>query len=181
MSRYENVLSNFDVYFAKVLSDIGKERSLSFEDVERLKESPAFRLVVLTPFISDCDYAEMFAYANASTLITAGKHPEVFNPTKDISIETRATLIVENLKPFVKNKKNYNLCKKALVAVSIVDHQEDIEADKKEGKFNPLFDIKSKEKYNKKLPSIFNELEKDKTITKFVSVDLIKSDGFWSA
>ena len=180
MSRYENVLSNFDVYFAKVLSDIGKERSLPFEDVERLKESPAFRLVVLTPFICDCDYAEMFAYANASTLITAGKHPEVFNPTKDISIETRATLILENLKNFVKDRKSYKCCQKALIVASIADHKKDLLNDKKINKFNPLSDEINNKKYEAMLSKLCKELLSCKKLTDIISVDFLKSDGFWN-
>lgn len=180
MNRYDNILDSFEVYFTKVLSDIGKERSLSFEDVERLKKSPAFRLVVLAPFICDCDYAEMFAYANTSTLITAGKHPEVFNPTKDISIETRATLIIENLRNYAKDKKVYKCCQQALILISIADHKKDLDDDKRINKFNPLFDESIRKKYETLSSKLCKELSRCKKLTDLISIEFILSDGFWN-
>jgi len=181
MSRYESIIENFEPYFVKVLSDIAKERNLSVEKFEKLKKSDALKITVLAPFLADADYAEMFAYANLSVLLTAANFPSVFNPREDISLETRATLVLENINKFAKNKKALELCKKALIAISYKDHVHDFDNDKKEGKYNPLLVGKNKIKYEKMFKSIFNELEKDEKISKIIDMQSlsINKPGFW--
>ncbi|HPC39151.1 MAG TPA: hypothetical protein PLF21_07545 [Exilispira sp.] len=181
MKKYEDILENFELFYVKVLSELAKERNLSVERFEKLKKSDALKVVVLAPFLAEADYAEMFAYANLSILLTAANFPEVFKPTKDISLETRATLILENLKPFVKNKKGFNACKKALIAISYKDHLHDLENDRKIGKYNPLFDEKIKKKFEKTFNSMLKDIEKEPFLLKNIDLQNLKSNnpGFW--
>ncbi|GEM_PF-1832900 len=181
MNRYDDILENQQMYFVKILSELSKERNIPVEKYEKLKKSDALKLVVLAPFLADADYAQMFAYANLSILLTAGNFPSIFNPQKDISLETRATLVLENLNRFAKNKKALQLCKKTLIAISYKDHLHDFEDDKKQGKFNPLLEGKNKEKYEKLFKSIVKEIEKDQNIYKIIDINNLKGNqpGFW--
>ncbi|NMC67095.1 MAG: hypothetical protein GYA61_02610 [Spirochaetales bacterium] len=181
MNKYSEIVENFGPFFVKVLSELAKERNLSSDRFEKLKKSDALKVVVLAPFLAQAEYAEMFAYANLSILLTAANFPQIFNPTKDISLETRATMVLQNIKPFAKDKKALKICEKALIAISYKDHLHDIDKDKKESKFNPLFEEKNKIKYEKLFNSIFAELEKYKTLSKHLDMSNLKGNnpGFW--
>ena len=181
MEKYVDIIENFEPYFVKVLTEVAKERNLSADRFEKIKKSDALKVVVMAPFLAQADYAEMFAYANLSILLTAANFPNIFNPTPDISLETRATMILQNIKPFAKDKKALKMCEKALIAISYKDHLHDIEKDRKEGKFNPLSEEKNKIKYEKLFNSIFFELEKYRILSDNLDMNNLKSNnpGFW--
>lgn len=181
MTRYEDIIEHFETYFVKVLSDICKERNYDIEKFEKLKKSDALKVVVLAPFYADADYAEMFAYANLSVLLTAASFPKVFVAHENISLEKRATLTLENIKPHAKNKKALKLCQKALIAISYKDHLHDLEKDAKEGKYNPLSDNKKRIKYDKLFNKILKELSKNKIFIQILDLNNLKSNnpGFW--
>ncbi len=181
MKRYEEILENFEPYYVKVLSDLAKERNIPVEKFEKLKKSDALKIAVLAPFLADADYAHMFAYANLSILLTAANFPQIFNSSEEISLETRAVLVLENITKYAKDKKALDLCKKALIAISYKDHLHDFESDKKKGKFNPLAIGKDKEKYEKMFKSIINKLEKNEIIFRTIDMQSLKGNvpGFW--
>lgn len=181
MKKHEQIIDNFEPFFIKVLSDLSKERNIEIEKFEKLKKSDALKIVVLAPFLANADYAMMFAYANLSILLTAANFTEIFNANENISLETRATLVLENLRPFVKDKKAYDICKKALIAISYKDHLHDIENDRKMGKYNPLFKEKIRIKYDKKFNKIIKEIQKDLRLSKIIDLNnlVLNNPGFW--
>lgn len=181
MKRYDYIFENFEPFYIKALSDISRERNIDVEKFEKLKKSDTLRLVALTPFLADADYAEMFAYANLSVLLTAANFPEIFKATESLCLETRATLILENIRHFVKNRKIFKLCQKALIAISYKDHLHDIENDKKIGKYNPLNSDKKMKKYEKLFKKIFKELDKETKINTIIDLKnlFINNPGFW--
>ncbi|MFN3411178.1 MAG: hypothetical protein ACK4YF_03360 [Exilispira sp.] len=177
----EDIIDNFEPFFVKVLSDLAKERNIEADKFERLRKSDALKIVTLAPFIAKADYAMMFAYANLSILLTAANFPEIFNADENISLETRATLVLENIKDFVKDKKAFDVCKKALIAISYKDHLNDIENDRKMGKYNPLFEEKNRIKYAKKFNKILKKIQKDVRLLKIIDLNslALNNPGFW--
>lgn len=169
------------MYFSKLIHKLAEERNMPSSDVEILMKSPAFYFVAIAPFVCDADYAEMFAYANCSILMTASKNTEIFNARPEISIETRAKLILENMANYVKNKKAYKWFQNALVAVSISDHLKDFENDRRIGKYNPLKDENTKIKYEKIHKSLVNDLLKTNPDKVNLNPSLLADGGFWAA
>ncbi len=181
MNRYQQILDDFQVYFTKLIHKLAEERNIPSSEVEILMKSPAFYFVAIAPFVCDADYAEMFAYANCSILITASKIPEIFNAKPEISVEKRAILVLENMANYVKNKKAYKWFQNALIAVSISDHLKDVENDRKVNKYNPFKDESTKIKYDKIHKSLVNDLLKTNPDANNLKSSLLADGGFWKA
>jgi hypothetical protein len=102
-----------------------------------IKNHPLSHLVAAAPFLSGSKFPERYAVANIGTLIsssTAMKKYFVCQPSE--SIESRLRAINHFEKP-----KDTAVIKKAMLILelfALVDYQQDMEEDKKSGKYNPL-------------------------------------------
>jgi hypothetical protein len=109
--------------------------NLTIQEVERLAQSPAAKLLAALPFYAECKNPEQLALLKLSMFITGLRMPEIFNHKDNQTVRERILpgVICPDGKPEV-----IELVTDMLELLSVKDHITDFEADMESGHPNPL-------------------------------------------